>query len=138
MNRRAFVYSSCALALTAGTIGLMRCSGEDDPEPGENGGGTKLTANLNSELIATGSSKTGNNVIVIRIAAGNVASSFVALTTICTHEHCTVGYQSGQNRFVCPCHGSMYDINGAVIQGPAPSALTKYPISITDNILTVS
>ncbi len=140
MNRRAFVYSSCALVLAAGTIGMVRCSKDDDPDNtgGGNGTNSKLTANLNSELTTVGSSKSQNNVIVVRIATGNEPASFVALTSICTHEHCTVGYQSSQNRFVCPCHGSIYDINGNVLQGPAPSALAKYTVSITDSTLTVS
>ncbi len=143
MNRRAFVYSSCALALAVGATGLVRCSKDDDPDPNSDPGNgnnntPKLTANLDNELTSVGSSKTGSNVIVIRIASGNVSASFVALSTICTHEQCTVGYQSGQSRFVCPCHGSIYDINGSVLQGPAPSALAKYTVSIDNNTLSVS
>lgn len=141
MNRRLFICTSCAIALAAGTVGIATCSKDEedpDPAPGGGNGNPKLTANLDSELTTVGSSKIQNNIILVRTAAGNEAASFVALTAICTHEHCIVGYQSSQNRFVCPCHGSIYDISGAVLQGPAPAALAKYTVSINNNILTVS
>ena len=57
--------------------------------------------------------------------------SFSALTTVCTHETCTItGFDSAN--YVCPCHGSKYDISGRVFKGmPAPKNLTvpSYTIS---------
>lgn len=139
MNRRKFLYSSCAVIFLAGTSGLTSCS-EDDPGNNNGGGGTgsKLTADLSTELTSVGNAKSGNNVIVVRTAAGNVPESFVALTTVCTHQACTVEYKSGSNRFECPCHGSIYSISGSVLQGPAPLPLTRYAVSIDGNKLTVS
>ncbi len=141
MNRRDFVSYTCALATVTAVGSLIRCSKDDDPDPGPGPGGgnnPRLTANLDSELTTVGSSKAQNNVIVVRTAEGNAPTSFIALTSVCTHEACTVGYQSGSNQFVCPCHGSVYSINGSVLQGPAPAPLTKYSVSINNNILTVS
>lgn len=42
-----------------------------------------------------------------------------AIAPTCTHLGCTVKWRSNQNRFVCPCHGSEYDAQGRVVQGPA-------------------
>jgi cytochrome b6-f complex iron-sulfur subunit len=46
------------------------------------------------------------------------------LSTVCTHRGCAVEARGEQ--LVCPCHGSTYDRNGAVLRGPAEQPLRKY------------
>lgn len=41
----------------------------------------------------------------------------------CTHLGCTVGWNEGLSAFACPCHGSRFGPDGAVIQGPAERSL---------------
>ncbi len=53
------------------------------------------------------------------------AGGFMALSAICTHMGCTVGFTAGQATFDCPCHGSEYKIDGTVMFGPAPRALER-------------
>lgn len=55
---------------------------------------------------------------------------FVVLSSICTHLTCTVELQGA--RLVCPCHGSAFDRDGAVLQGPAASPLSRYRSEIAD------
>ncbi|MGN6439268.1 MAG: ubiquinol-cytochrome c reductase iron-sulfur subunit [Agriterribacter sp.] len=143
MERRNFLNNlGQATAIICAGRFLASCSKSDDnpdPDPGGGGGGNvKLTANLTSELAAVGSSKINGTTIVVRTAAGNATTSFVALSLICTHQQCTVNYDSGDNDFKCPCHGSEYSITGAVNQGPATAPLTKYTVSINNNVLTVT
>ena len=143
MERRKFITEVGQATAAVCSIGFIAsCSKSNDnpttDPPGGGGSNAKLTANLTSELTSVGSSKVNGNVIVVRTATGNVASSFVALSLICTHQQCTVGYNAGNNDFECPCHGSKYNITGAVTQGPAPAALTKYAITINNNNLTVN
>ena len=45
---------------------------------------------------------------------------FLALSRKCTHLGCTVPWVASETKFVCPCHSSVYDITGAVLQSPAP------------------
>jgi cytochrome b6-f complex iron-sulfur subunit len=45
------------------------------------------------------------------------------LNAICTHLGCVVPWSAPNNKFICPCHGSQYDTNGAVVRGPAPLPL---------------
>lgn len=52
-------------------------------------------------------------------------TSFVAYFMECTHQACLTAIVS--NRFDCPCHGSRFDENGAVVNGPATSPLAKLP-----------
>jgi cytochrome b6-f complex iron-sulfur subunit len=44
-----------------------------------------------------------------------------ALSLVCTHLGCTVNVTPGH--LVCPCHGSVFDRHGVVLQGPADRPL---------------
>jgi Rieske Fe-S protein len=64
------------------------------------------------------------------------ARRHVALSPICTHLGCTVEVQS--TRLVCPCHGSTYDREGHVLQGPAQRPLARYGVELTaDGVLVI-
>ncbi len=52
---------------------------------------------------------------------GNVA----LLSATCSHLGCSVSLNEGQG-FSCPCHGSVFALNGDVKRGPATSALSHY------------
>jgi cytochrome b6-f complex iron-sulfur subunit len=49
-----------------------------------------------------------------------------ALSGICTHLGCTVNKST--EGFICPCHGSRYDLEGAVFHGPAQRNLEWYKV----------
>ena len=69
----------------------------------------------------------GSSLAVVRTAAGTKGISAISLS--CTHNGVTVMQQG--NGWVCPAHGSQFGINGKLIQGPARSALQKYPVAVT-------
>lgn len=62
---------------------------------------------------------------------------FLALSRRCTHLGCTVPWQEEENRFVCPCHGSVFDISGAVVRSPAPRALDLFRVMIENDLVRV-
>ena len=62
---------------------------------------------------------------------------FLALSRKCTHLGCTVPWVEEENKFICPCHGSSFDITGNVISPPAPRALDMYPVIIENDIVKV-
>jgi len=45
------------------------------------------------------------------------------INAVCTHLGCVVPWNASENKFMCPCHGSQYDVNGKVVRGPAPLSL---------------
>jgi cytochrome b6-f complex iron-sulfur subunit len=56
----------------------------------------------------------------------------------CTHLGCAVPFNTQEDRFHCPCHGSIYDKHTAiVIRDPAPKPLQLFHISDTDAGLVV-
>ena len=62
----------------------------------------------------------------------------VAAYRKCTHLGCTVPYVPAENRFHCPCHGSLYNKLTAVVEGgPAPKPLQLFHITETNGTLIV-
>lgn len=55
---------------------------------------------------------------------------FLALHTRCTHLACTVNWEEQRQRFVCPCHGSEFQRDGAVLNPPAPRPLDRFAVTI--------
>jgi cytochrome b6-f complex iron-sulfur subunit len=144
MNRREvvqkFLLGGTVLVLVPSV--LESCSKGSTGDPGTNQGGTppaatKIDLDLslaeNSALNTTGSSKIVSNILII-----NLGGSFAALSSICTHQGCTVGYNKGAGDIECPCHGSVYSTSGSVINGPAPSALRNYPVTVTGTVLSIA
>jgi glycine/D-amino acid oxidase-like deaminating enzyme/nitrite reductase/ring-hydroxylating ferredoxin subunit len=48
-----------------------------------------------------------------------------ALSATCTHQGCQVAFNAVERSWDCPCHGSRFDIDGAVLDGPAMKPLEK-------------
>jgi cytochrome b6-f complex iron-sulfur subunit len=79
---------------------------------------------------------------VCRVPAG-----FLALWWKCPHLGCTVPWKpedptmddlAAKGRFNCPCHGSLYDRYGQIVQGPAPRPMDMFPVQIRDGKIFVN
>ena len=63
----------------------------------------------------------GEQVAVHRDERGNVH----AVSAVCTHLRCVVGWNPADRTWDCPCHGSRFDVDGGVIHGPATTDLER-------------
>lgn len=61
----------------------------------------------------------GRTVAVARDAGGALR----VVDAACTHQGCIIQHDDERNHWQCPCHGSRFDLDGAVINGPAVKAL---------------
>jgi glycine/D-amino acid oxidase-like deaminating enzyme/nitrite reductase/ring-hydroxylating ferredoxin subunit len=51
-----------------------------------------------------------------------------AVSLRCTHLGCLLRFNGAERSWDCPCHGSRFDIDGAVLEGPATSPLERRQI----------
>jgi isorenieratene synthase len=51
-----------------------------------------------------------------------------AISLTCTHQGCTVQRQD-DGKFLCPCHGAVYDTQGRVVAGPAKQDLPRFKVA---------
>jgi nitrite reductase/ring-hydroxylating ferredoxin subunit len=123
------------LALAGAATGLVvlggvvsGCNAMGDPPTGPEGAG-------NVSALPVGSLLVMSNVVVARDANG-----VYGMSAVCTHAGCLLddGAQTIAAGLNCPCHGSTFDGNGAVTQGPAQTPLQHYAVTIAaDGGLTV-
>jgi menaquinol-cytochrome c reductase iron-sulfur subunit len=55
----------------------------------------------------------------------------------CTHLGCAYHWEEGKNEFLCPCHSSVFSVEGKVVSGPAPRPLDRYEVKVEGNHLMV-
>jgi glycine/D-amino acid oxidase-like deaminating enzyme/nitrite reductase/ring-hydroxylating ferredoxin subunit len=65
--------------------------------------------------------RNGAKVAAFRDLAGTVTLR----SAICTHMGCTVGWNTAERTWDCPCHGSRFKPTGEVISGPAEVPLSE-------------
>ena len=136
-----------ALGVSAGTVifapFLTSCSKSSmtaTNNPPGGGGAVDFTVDLtlpaNSALMTKGGSLVHSNIIVAFTSAG----AYVAVSNACTHQGYALGFSS-DDKFHCqnPAagHGSVFNSNGAVSNGPAVSPLTVYQTTLTGTSLRV-
>lgn len=73
-------------------------------------------------------------VWAIKQPAGNV----VVFSPACPHLGCGYRWDGDDKKFKCPCHGSVYDVTGKVLAGPAPRRLDVLPSKVVQGRLWVT
>jgi menaquinol-cytochrome c reductase iron-sulfur subunit len=63
------------------------------------------------------------------------SGSVVAFGPQCTHLGCAYHFEDSQNEFVCPCHASVFGLDGHVVSGPAARPLDRYMTRVRNNRL---
>jgi Rieske Fe-S protein len=64
----------------------------------------------------------------------NTFEGLRAFSAVCTHFACIVKWEAAQGKIYCPCHDGYFDpLDGHVISGPPPIALTAIPVNVVNN-----
>jgi Rieske Fe-S protein len=124
LNRRRF------LGLIAGGVAATACS--------DGGGAPASFGDVPAGNV--GDTAVGELSVVSTepVVLGRDEGGLYAMTITCTHQGCDVEpVGTGSSATLdCPCHGSRFDRNGAVLHGPASSPLVHFAVSVdaTGNI----
>jgi menaquinol-cytochrome c reductase iron-sulfur subunit len=62
---------------------------------------------------------------------------YIALSSRCMHLGCPVRYVSAAERFICPCHGGVYDFRGMVVSGPPVRPLDRFYTRVHNGLVQV-
>jgi cytochrome b6-f complex iron-sulfur subunit len=67
-------------------------------------------------------------VFIIRAKEGY----FYAMSAVCTHLGCIANWKPDDGVVACPCHGSKFNREGVVVDGPAPRPLPRFSVSLDE------
>lgn len=91
-------------------------------------------AELDQQGYLANESLQGEQVIAVRDPAN--PDAVIALSSKCTHAGCTVAWEG--EVFACPCHGSRFNPEGTVANGPAGEPLPSYQAKVEGDTVLVS
>ncbi len=62
------------------------------------------------------------------------SGDYFCINPVCTHMKCAVSFNGAEKTWDCQCHGSRFDVNGKILEGPAVYPLHKIKIKKTDKL----
>ena len=108
---------------------------------------TKKGGGAPANAIASISDLNVGSALQIKLASGDpgilirtATDAVCAFSAVCTHEGCSVDYDSVSKELICPCHGARFDPlqNGKAIGGPTRTPLTELPVEISGEYIISS
>jgi nitrite reductase/ring-hydroxylating ferredoxin subunit len=139
MKRRDFIRKGCAacLGMAAGLSFLESCA------PVKHINGDLVSDGLEIPLSIFTTGKNASAYVVVRNEALQYPvcvyrlpeGSYSALYMQCTHQGAEL--QVAGDRLTCPAHGSEFDVQGIVKQGPANTALRRFPVKVDGDHLFI-
>jgi quinol---cytochrome c reductase iron-sulfur subunit, bacillus type len=64
-------------------------------------------------------------------------NQYIALSSRCMHLGCPVRYVAAAERFICPCHGGVYDFRGKVAGGPPVRPLDRFYTRVENGFVQI-
>lgn len=143
MNRRDFILNSCTACLGATAVsGLLASCGATRYTSGKLGK-DGLTINVNEFKIHQQGEAKFRTFIVVRDEALQYPvyvyrfneTTYTALWMRCSHQGAEL--QASDGYLQCPAHGSEFNKNGQVVNGPADENLRSFPVTLNNNELFI-
>lgn len=101
---------------------------------------TRLQPNVPVEMVFRRNRKDGWKLISEKSTAWVVkqaGNEIVAFGPQCTHLGCAYHYEDDKKQFLCPCHTSLFSMDGKVTAGPAARPLDRFETKVTNNRLMI-
>jgi menaquinol-cytochrome c reductase iron-sulfur subunit len=124
---------SAALGLPAVAYLLLPPKAQKADEWIEIGDVTRLTPNAPLEMSFRHNRVDGWKIVSEKSTAWVVkdaANHIKAFGPQCTHLGCAYHWDETKDQFLCPCHSSLFGIDGSVKGGPAPRPLDQYEVKV--------
>ena len=103
---------------------------EAAPGTGSPGAGSPGPAAPANAIAKTADVPVGSGVIVDEVVVTQPsAGEFKGFSAICTHQGCTVN-EVADGTINCPCHGSKFNLDGSVANGPASKPLESQAVTV--------
>jgi Rieske Fe-S protein/uncharacterized membrane protein YphA (DoxX/SURF4 family) len=128
VDRRGFIRISSIAGLTVAAVGLGRLFPKS----------AAATVSATPQNIIEDSSLSIGETFNFTAKSGSPAVLFksktgvYAYSAVCTHEGCTVQYNSASKNLQCACHGAVFDPgkDGTVVTGPTNKPLPKIKVAV--------
>jgi Rieske Fe-S protein len=81
-----------------------------------------------------------NRVVKVKVGSAWVmreGDKLRAYTTVCPHLGCAVDYDGDVTRFKCPCHKSVFGMDGKVESGPSPRPMDDLELEEKDGVVAI-
>jgi Rieske Fe-S protein len=128
-----------AAAVAACSSGSDSGSSESSgSSPAESTPGSESSSSASGEALApTADVPVGSGVIVGEVVLTQPeAGDFKGFSAVCTHTGCLLN-EIADGTINCPCHGSKFSLDGAVVNGPATKPLETVAVRVQgDSIVT--
>lgn len=128
---RKTVLAGAGLGLAAAALAACS-SGDGGGEAGSTSaaGDTATSDAAPAALTSTADVPVGSGVIVGDVVVTQpVAGDFKAFSAVCTHSGCLIN-KVADGTIDCPCHGSKFSLDGAVVNGPATRPLDTISVEV--------
>jgi Rieske Fe-S protein/uncharacterized membrane protein YphA (DoxX/SURF4 family) len=140
VDRRAFFKLSSLAAITVAGVALGRFFPKETLATSSSATDSKALQIIEDSALKVGdtfnfTSKDGNPAVLFRTKTG-----IFAYSAVCTHEGCTVAFNSASKNLQCACHGAVFDpFDGAkVLTGPTSQPLAKIKVATEGNWIVES
>lgn len=151
MKRRDFVnWVGVGLIASFLPVAIAACTKDEEGESQEkpstkNDRGTPRSDGFESVGTLAQLDSSGGQLLDKEFVAGPVlvirnpddTKNLTAVNPTCPHQNCSVGWQTDNKIFLCPCHGSKFAVDGKVLEGPAKKPLSTYQVKVENNSILV-
>ncbi|PRC42445.1 (2Fe-2S)-binding protein [Mycobacterium sp. ITM-2017-0098] len=137
LTRKQFVVSA---GLAGIAVGASACAGYGQPSAGPAAEATATAPPpgvTGTPIAVTADVPVGSGVIIEDIVVTQpTAGVFRAFSAVCTHAGCALAEVSA-GTINCPCHGSKFNLDGTVANGPATRPLEGKSVTVNGDVIAV-